>query len=89
MEAPIKLLVLKTGTVLIGQVSEVSAELGDANCKLTKPFEIIRDDCDQYNLVKWLNNFTDKDVFLIQSENILTITDPKKEHLKIYVDLIT
>jgi hypothetical protein len=89
MEARIDCLVLKDNTVLISQVVEVDAELGDPNCKLIQPFEIKKQNDSDYQLIKWMSDFTDQTTFLINSENILTIIDPKKEYLKSYVDLIS
>jgi hypothetical protein len=89
MEARIDCLVLKDNTVLISQVVEVDAELGDPNCKLIKPFEIKKQNGLDYELIKWMSDFTDQTTFLINSDNILTIIDPKKEYLKSYVDLIS
>jgi hypothetical protein len=89
MEARIDCLVLKDNTVLISQVVEVDAELGDPNCKLIQPFEIKKQNDSDYRLIKWMSDFTDQTTFLINSDNILTIIDPKKEYLKSYVDLIS
>jgi hypothetical protein len=89
MEARIDCLVLKDNTVLISQVVEVDAELGDPNCKLIQPFEIKKQNDTDYQLIKWMSDFTDQTTFLINSDNILTIIDPKKEYLKSYVDLIS
>jgi hypothetical protein len=89
MEARIDCLVLKDNTVLISQVVEVDAELGDPNCKLIQPFEIKKQNDSGYQLIKWMFDFTDQTTFLINSDNILTIIDPKKEYLKSYVDLIS
>ena len=89
MEARIDCLVLKDNTVLISQVVEVDVELGDPNCKLIEPFEIRKQNDSNYQLIKWMCDFTDQNTFLINSDNILTIIDPKKEYLKSYVDLIS
>jgi len=89
MEARIDCLVLKDNTVLISQVVEVDAELGDPNCKLIKPFEIKKQNDLEYCLIRWMSDFTDQTTFMINSENILTIIDPKKEYLKSYIDLIS
>jgi hypothetical protein len=89
MEARIDCLVLKDNTVLISQVVEVNAELGDPDWKLIKPFEIKKYIDSDYSLIRWMSDFTDQTTFLINSENILTVIDPKKEYVKSYIDLIS
>jgi hypothetical protein len=89
MEARIDCLVLKDNTVLISQVVEVDAELGDPDWKLIQPFEIKKHIDSDYSLIRWMSDFTDQTTFLINSENILTVIDPKKEYVKSYIDLIS
>lgn len=75
----VKCLVLMTGTVLIGKVEEIAAELGDPNCQLTNFLEIDSNN----NLQRWIT-FTEENKILLRSENILTIVDPSKKILKMY-----
>ena len=41
-EKVIKILLLSTNEVIISEITEVAAEFGDPNCKLTKPYKIGR-----------------------------------------------
>ena len=40
MEKLIKILVLTNNQILISQIEEVTSELGEPDCRLTKPFEL-------------------------------------------------
>lgn len=87
MEAPIKCLVLREGTVLISEISPKTSEDDDSvEWQLVKPF-IFKKTENTISLEPWLCDYTSKSTFMIYSDSILTITDPNKEHLKTYIDL--
>ena len=59
MEATIKTIVFKNGTVVISQIEEVESELGDPNCKLIKPCEIKKEKITEgIYLQNWLSNIS-------------------------------
>ena len=72
----IKVLLLKNGSVLITEIEEVTAELGEPDCKLINPVEIL--DTEPLQLKKWLHDYTTQTTTMIQSDSILTIVDPHK-----------
>ena len=72
----IKVLLLKNGTVLITEIEEVTAELGEPDCKLINPVEIL--DTEPLQLKKWLNDYTTQTTSMLSSDSILTIVDPHK-----------
>lgn len=78
----VKLLVLSEDQILVSQIEEVGSEMGEPDCKLTNPF-IVRGD----NLEPWLVSVTNQNVFMIHSDKILTITDPKPTLLEKYEQL--
>jgi hypothetical protein len=80
----IKILVLQNGNVLISQIEEEPSELGEPDCKLIKPF-IFRD---SMTIEPWMVDYTSQDSFMIHSDKILTIVEPKHQHIKKYEDLI-
>lgn len=83
METEIQALVLVNGTILISGISAVVSELGEPDCKLVKPYEVI-----DGKLFKWLSNLTDnEDFIMISSDKILTLVDPKQELLDRYLSL--
>lgn len=92
METPdevIQLLVLENGQKLVSKVEEVVADIGEPNCKLTQPFLIVIDKLvESITLKPWLMEVAEQNVFLISSDKILTITEPKQSILKKYKSLI-
>ena len=80
----IKCLVLLTGIVLIAKIEEIDAELGDPNCLISDVCVINSDG----TLSSWLN-FSEDTELMIRSENILTITEPKKDIVKLYLETIS
>ena len=72
----IKILLIKNKTVLITEIEEVTAELGEPDCKLINPVEIL--DTEPLQLKKWLNDYTTQTTSMLSSDSILTIVDPHK-----------
>jgi hypothetical protein len=68
----------------VTQIDEVTSELGEPDCKLFKPF-VVRSD---KTLEPFLCGYTNEDVFMISSDKILTITEPKPTLLEKYQELI-
>lgn len=85
----IKLLVLENGQKLIAKIEEVVADIGEPNCKLSDPYLIVTDKLvETITLRPWLMEVTEQKVFLISSDKILTIIDPKNSILDKYKTLI-
>ena len=84
MEKTIKVLVLTNNQILISQIEEVGADLGEPDCKLVKPFEVKTDIAENVFLIPWNSDYTSKDTFMVSSEKILTIVDPKPTLLEKY-----
>jgi len=81
---PVKLMVLMNGQILITQIEEVGAEIGEPDCKLIEPFVLDGDD----TLSPWLVKQTNQNTFMISSDKILTLTDPKPTLLEKYENLV-
>ena len=81
---PIKLIVLVNQQRLISQIEEIGADIGQPDCKLTEPF-IVSDD---NTLSPWLVESTNQSVFMLSSDKILTLVDPKPTLLEKYQDLL-
>ena len=80
----IKILVLMSNQILITNIEEVCADIGEPDCKLIKPFLIKEDK----TLEPFLLGYTKQDTFMMSSEKILTIVDPTPTLLEKYEDLI-
>ena len=81
---PIKLIVLVNQQRLVSQIEEIGADIGQPDCKLTEPF-IVGDD---NTLSPWLVDVTSENVFMLSSDKILTLVDPKPTLLEKYQDLL-
>ena len=81
----VKVLVLMNQQILVSQLEEVAPlDIGDPNCKLIEPFLLNKDD----TLSPWLIDVTNENEFMICSDKILTLVDPKPTLLEKYQDLI-
>ena len=83
MDKLIKILVLTTNQILISQIEEVGADIGEPDCKLVDPYLITTDG----TLEPWLLNVTREDTFMMSSDKILTLTTPTPTLLEKYEDL--
>ena len=81
---PIKLIVLTNQQKLVSQIEEVGADIGQPDCKLTEPFIV----GDKNTLSPWLVESTNQSVFMLSSDKILTLVDPKPTLLEKYQDLL-
>ena len=43
-EKVIKVLLLSNQEIVVSEIEEVASEIGDPNCKLTKPYKIVEGD---------------------------------------------
>ena len=86
MDQIIKCLLLKNGDLLISQITEVDTELGGPDCKMIKPYKMVKEK-DEYKLETWLD-FTSQTEMMIHSDSILTLVTPTSAILAEYLDLI-
>ncbi len=68
----IKCVLIDVDTVLITEVVEMDAEIGEPNCKLVNPYLFNSID----DMKPWKSEITNQTEFMIRSEDILTIADP-------------
>ncbi len=90
----IKVLLLKNGTVLITEIEEVTAELGEPDCKLINPVVLHTTD-DKFTieegkvtLTRWLSSFTHDNTFMISSDKIITLAEIAPQILEKYLGLV-
>ena len=82
-EQSIKCILMDVDNVVIAEVIEVDAEIGDPNCKLIKPY-LFKDIDD---MTPWKSDVTNQIEFMIRSEDILTIADPTCAVIDKYIEL--
>jgi len=77
-------IVLVNQQIIISQIEEIGADIGEPDCKLINPF-IIKE---QNTLEPFLLGITKQDDFMMSSDKILTLADPTPTLLEKYEDLI-
>ena len=83
MDKVIKAILLQSNQILISQIDEVGADIGDPNCKLTNPM-LLKDDG---TMEPWLISVSRQDVFMISSDKIITLTEPMPTLVEKYEEL--
>ena len=70
-EKVIKVLLLSNQEIVVSEIEEVASEIGDPNCKLTKPYKI-----EGGALHKWMQDYTEQNELMISSDKIITLVTP-------------
>jgi hypothetical protein len=83
----VKILFLLNNQILISQIEEVGADVGEPDCKLINPFAIKRE-LTMNTLEPFLCGYTKDNTFMMSSDKILTLADPTPTLLEKYEDLI-
>ncbi len=83
MEKTIKVLLLTNNQILITQIEEVGADIGEPDCKMTNPFLLKEDG----TLEPWLISVSRQDEFMISSDKIITLTEPMPTLVEKYESL--
>ena len=78
----IKCILVNVNDVLISEIEEIDAEIGEPNCKLTNPVVF-----ESLEKMKPLIEASKSTEFMIRSEDILTIADPTAEVIAKYKEL--
>ena len=76
---PIQVLLLTNQTILISEIDEVLADIGQPDCKLINPCIII-----DGKVSKWIPDLTPNTEMFMSSDKILTLVDPSPHILKEY-----
>jgi hypothetical protein len=84
----VKILTLTNTQILISQIEEVSADIGQPDCKLINPFVIKKENGYDPILEPFLCGYTKQNTFMMSSDKILTLADPTPTLLEKYEDLI-
>ena len=70
-EKTIKVLLLSNQEIVVSEIEEVASEIGDPNCKLTKPYKIVGG-----ALHRWMQDYTEQNEVMISSDKIITLVTP-------------
>ena len=82
MTKEIKCILVNVDNILISEVEEIDAEIGNPNCKLTNP--VVFESLEKMKPLVEASNDTE---FMIRSEDILTMADPTSEVIAKYKEL--
>jgi len=77
----IKGLLLKVDNVVICEVVEIDADVGEPNCKIINPYEFVDGE-----LVPW-PEVSGQNELMLRSSDILTVVEPKEEIIQKYLEL--
>jgi hypothetical protein len=92
-EINVQCIILTNDEVLISQIEEVVADIGEPNCRLTSPYKILgRHETDapvEERFVPWLADITDDNVIMISSDKILTLVEPHRILIDHYLKIAT
>ncbi len=83
MDKVIKCVLIDTDNVLITEIVEMDAEIGNPNCKLINPLLFTSLD----DMKPWKSDVTNQTEFMIRAEDILTIADPTGTVIDKYIEL--
>jgi len=94
MEKVIKLVILTSKEILVSEIEEIGAEIGEPDCKLIHPV-ILKTTEDKLTIEEgkvllqpWLQSFTSGTTFMISSDKIITLAEPAENILEKYEALI-
>ena len=94
MAKVIKLIVLTSKELLVSEIEEIGAEVGEPDCKLIHPVilktaeEKITVEEGKVVLSPWLQSFTKDTTFMISSDKIITLAEPEDIIVEKYEALI-
>ena len=80
---PIQVLILMNQMILISEIDEVLADIGQPDCKLINPCVIING-----KVSKWISDLTPNKEMFMSSDKILTLVDPSQNILAEYKKII-
>ena len=81
MSNPVKCLLIET-SLIISEIEELDAEIGNPDCKLIKPYRFLGID----KMEPWVEA-SNQTEYMIRSSDILTIVDPTPEVVEAYLKL--
>ena len=77
-----QILYLVNKLLLVSKVESVVADIGQPDCKLTKPCLV-----ENGELTPWLSDVSDDEVVMMSSDKILTLVEPNQTLLDDYESL--
>ena len=85
-EVVVKCLLVDVDNVLISEVEEIMADIGEADCKLINPYRLTIDENENLILSSWPKGTLQKEI-MMRSSDILTIAEPTPDIIEKYLKL--
>ena len=85
---PIQVLYLTNNLILVSQIDEVLADIGQPDCKLINPCVVHGGTDKEYILTKWMSDLTPNTEMFMSSDKILTLVDPNLRLVNSYYETI-
>ena len=85
---PVQVLYLTNNLILIAEIDEVLADIGQPDCKLINPCVVHGGTGDSTILTKWMSDVTSNREMFMSSDKILTLVDPTPKLLDDYFETI-
>lgn len=87
----VQVILLKNDVVLISEIEEIGAEIGEPDCLLKNPYQILgkheTDASPEDRFVKWMDEYTDTGKFMLRSDDVLTFMEPNSKLVDYYNEL--
>jgi len=80
---PVQVLFLTNQMILVAEIDEVLADIGQPDCKLINPCVIV-----DGKLSRWLSDLTVNKEMFMSSDKILTLVDPTPKLLNDYIRFV-
>ena len=80
---PVQVLFLTNQMILIAEIDEVLADIGQPDCKLINPCVI-----EDGKLSRWMSDLTVNKEMFMSSDKILTLVDPTPKLLNDYIQFV-
>ena len=80
---PVQVLFLTNQMILVAEIDEVVADIGQPDCKLINPCVIV-----DGKLSRWLSDLTINKEMFMSSDKILTLVDPTPKLLNDYIQFV-
>ena len=78
----VKCILVSPDTLLVTEIEELMADIGEPDCKLINPYRFISLE----DMTPWIDA-SNQSEYMIRSSDILTIADPKSEVIAKYLEL--
>lgn len=78
----VKCILVGVDTILITEIEEIGAEIGEPDCRLINPYRFYSLE----SMKPWVEASTQSE-YMIRSSDILTIADPTPEVIEKYLEL--